>query len=1449
MFLTNVRTPKIHLESFSLAFLVIVLYFSSSAVLAGNWSFTTRSDAMASCTQMRSAFQNGYPQPPPSQATLNYLSSCMITTGYFAGYNVWYSLKASGTDYYGTPWNNEDLFVFPGAVTKNTGSGVNDDGSGGKQQCAVNQGSPLVGDPINAASGNKYLEEEDLFGGEWLTLRRFYNSEEGVKEANLGPKWRHSFDRSLESTTVPGQATAMLAHRPDGKSFIFIKSGNLWNPTSDSVDKLTNILNTQGQLIGYGLILASGNTTENYDLGGKLTGIRDQSGRGIDLTYSDTQTPSNIAPAPNLLLTVADLAGRELQFTYTSGSKVDSVALPDGALISYSYQQATGNLAAVSYPEGGTRNYAYNESGFTGADLPNHLTCIVDENGDRFEETVYDNKGRAIATHMNSGVEGVQITYSSATSSTVQYAQGNSVVMNFVSKLNMNKVASLNQNCAPICNQEWASRTYDWRGFPDLHTDFKGNKKQTAFDTNGLLSSAVDAVGTTAKKTVNYTWNTTLRKPLTETLLNAQGSSIKRKSWIYNTLAQEVVTCEVDLAKAPSYICSAAGTVPEGVRRNIANHCTAVNAVDCPMTGLLLSHDGPRTDVSDVSTYQYYLDQIANTHAAGDLQVYTNAVGHQTTFAKYDAAGRATEIIDANGIVTELSYSPRGYLNSRAVAGRTTNYEYDGVGQLIKVIAPDGSYLAYEYDAAHRLMAMSNNLGERTEYTRDLASNITRTEFKDVGGTLRLAHDREYDTLGRLHKVLGQNGQVNTHLYDPANNPTNSSDVLGNGTIQTFDALNRLSTVTDALNGVVTYTYNAQDHITSVTDAKGNTTSYDYDGLGNLLAMTSPDTGTTTYEYDAAGNKTKQTDARGVVTLYTYDALNRLTGVSYPATPADNATFTYDSTANGNKGVGRLTGYSNDEGATVLVYDDWGNLIQQTENIGTRIYTTEYTYDTAGRITQITYPSERIVYYTRDATGQVTAIETRDTAASPLVTVVSAASYEPFGPLKSLTYGDGSTTTITYDTDYRVQRITTGTIPVWDFAYTYDGANNIVAQTDQASTYSRDFSYDALYRVITDDNPSGDWSYQYDQNGNRTQRTWVNPGSPTTIQYLTYPTDSNRLTQVASTGQTRDAAGNLTAYGNKTYTYNDANRLQLYKINGQNRAFMLYNAMGQRIGKTNILYPLHQHYDQSGHYLGTTSYNGNGTLYQRYDWIYLGDRPVAQVRTDHGTSNNVTGRRLLTIHTDHLNTPRAMADSNRNIVWRWDGNAFGQVGPNEDPDGNGTNDILVLRFPGQFYDSETGLYYNYYRDYDPEIGRYIQSDPIGITRDYSNPQMQIAVAQGINLQRATEDGNLAVHFMGQLGFKINTAIALDINHLYGYALQNPVSFSDRFGLDPVDRPGTHPGVEEPAVCPKPPDDPENCGDIAAKVYKLCRGSGRGVARCASVASMALLICMANAGGM
>lgn len=161
--------------------------------------------------------------------------------------------------------------------------------------------------------------------------------------------------------------------------------------------------------------------------------------------------------------------------------------------------------------------------------------------------------------------------------------------------------------------------------------------------------------------------------------------------------------------------------------------------------GLIDTVDGPRTDVSDMTRYQY--------DSRNRLTSIINALGHTVQFTDFDAYGNPLKIADANGVVTVLSYTPQGWLASTTTAESTLRIEYNALGDIIKLTRGDSHWLAYTWDDARRIISIANNTGERIEY--NLNAMGKRTQQKVIDNTGRQAHQREwvYDELGRLLKL------------------------------------------------------------------------------------------------------------------------------------------------------------------------------------------------------------------------------------------------------------------------------------------------------------------------------------------------------------------------------------------------------------------------------------------------------------------------------------------------------------------------------------------------------------------------------------------------------------------------------------------------------------------------------------------------------------------------
>lgn len=267
---------------------------------------------------------------------------------------------------------------------------------------------------------------------------------------------------------------------------------------------------------------------------------------------------------------------------------------------------------------------------------------------------------------------------------------------------------------------------------------------------------------------------------------------------------------------------------------------------------------------------------------------------------------------------------------------------------------------------------------------------------------------------------------------------------------------------------------------------------------------------------------------------------------------------------------------------------------------------------------------------------------------------------------------------------------------------------NIVAITPepgQTQEAARHYGYDALSRLteVRDAKQAPIEAFGYDPTGNRTTKTWQGAQ-----QSYVYAPGSHWLLDTGTDQRTYDAAGNMvqrtqgrTEFG---YEHGAHNRYQRHLVNGAEIARYAYNGHGERtcawVGETLTRFV----YDTGGRLLGEYQASGKPII----EYVYLGDLPVAAFAT-HG---------LVYIETDHLGTPRVVVDAATNAtLWHWPltGRAFGEHDPVAPAQEGNAPFVFGLRYPGQRADGESGLHYNYFRDYESGTGRYIQSDPIGLS--------------------------------------------------------------------------------------------------------------------------------------
>jgi YD repeat-containing protein len=1076
-----------------------------------------------------------------------------------------------------------------------------------------------LGNPFNAVSGNKF-QQETIYrsaSGE-LKLVLSYNSQVGATYFQAGPfgaRWSARYTTSVRDS---GQGVVGV-DRPDGRELQFRTpvSGNTYVTDPDIADSLSKVLNPDGSLKAWWLTASVADETFIYGALGRLQRVRSRAQRDEVMTYSTATTPISIAPNEGLLIGAADSFGRQLSFTYVSQvaqRRIASMTDPAGGLYLFEYDGPSGpaganNLTKVTFPDGKSRIFFYAEpaqvnGGVTCSTpspvLPNALTGIQDENGVRYATWTYDCAGRATSSQHALGTDTYSVVYENGTR-TYTDPLGTSHTLNFTVQriLGVAYGTGTTQPAASGTGSVSNVFAYDANGNVASRTDYNGNRANYTYDLiRNLETQRVEGLtatgGVTAQtRIISTEWDANFRLPtriaeplrITTNVYDADGAACGARG----ALCSKTVQATTDADGSVGF-----SATPTGAPRTWTYTYNS--------NGFVLTVDGPRTDVSDVTTYTYYADDDADLGKRGNVATITNAAGQVTSITAYNEHGQPLTIVDPNGMTTTLTYDPRMRLTSRNVGGELTSYDYDGVGQLTKVTLPDGSFLSYSYDDAHRLTGMQDSLGNSIAYTLDAMGNRTHEEVRDPANALAQVRSRVYNNLNRLFQEIGAQSQTTEYAYDNQGNVLSVKDPLNHVTSNQYDALNRLAQVTDPGLGVTHYAYNGLDALTQVTDPRNLVTGYTVDGLGNLTLQSSPDTGNTTNTYDAAGNLLTQTDAKGQTTNYAYDALNRVSLITL--NDGSKQAYVYDQPPNG---VGRLGSITETDPATAVTsqiayaYDLHGRVTSETRAIAGQQYVVAYAYDSSGRLTGMTYPDGRVVSYTLDALGRVAQVDT--TKDSQSQTVVSGVAYQPFGGVKSYTLGNGHVYTRSYDQDGRIASYTLGTTT---YAIGYDAANRIefIADTTNPAN-SNNYGYDSLDRLTSAVTSSTGYSYSYDAVGNRLSKT-VGVGTDT----YAYSPSSNRIASIApASGPLRsfvfDPNGSTTADGNNTYAYDTRGRMAQATSSVGTTTYQV-NALGQRVRKTNSSTDTVFHYDTRGHLIAETDPGGA----VKREIFYLGDIPV-----------------------------------------------------------------------------------------------------------------------------------------------------------------------------------------------------------------------------------------------
>lgn len=1242
--------------------------------------------------------------------------------------------------------------------------------------CSPGEAGFAIANPVAVASGAKVQTESDFPGTPIGTLRveRTYRSlRDGGAGQSAGQAWSFSFDRNF-------QGVAALYSRPedpprlvtgsfgDGSQFEFQRQSlSTYVSVFDKRETLSSLTSGFDDWV---LTTRNGDIERFSKINGKFVIVSSHSRDGIAQFYQ--------YGSDNKLSAITDSGGRMLVVTW-SGPVVTSIIGQTGT-VRYGYEMAqaddgtdisgTERLVTVeSYDTDNrllaTRRYHYEDSNNRYL-----LTGITDENGVRFATYGYNAFGQAVLSEHAEGADRYIFEYPDRDKRVVTDPLGTKREFNLTYEhVSAGLVVGASQPGGAGCGPGSSKLAYDSRGRLSSSTDF--NDRKTCFITEparGLVTSEVSGLGVgdacpvgantaiaAGHRRVSTAWHpdaalaTTVAGPklITRYFYNGQPdangnlTSCGASATLPNgkpimVLCSKTVQATRDVNGAAGF-----AALPDGRSK------TWRYAYDAE--GRLLKLTGPADMLGQSeSISNVYYDDTTTNHAHGDLASSQNAAGEVTNFLEYTKDGRYSKIRRADGVTVTLSYGANQRIESVTLTGNngaaeTTGYSYDSAGQLTRITAPYGSSVTLAYDGAHRLHSISDVVGNRVQLTLDGMGNVIREELRNGAGELIKVSNSTFDALNRLASIQHNQQSPPTFLqYDRGGNLRTVTDALGRITTAEFDNLDRMvkashsPTVPGMATTSIRFAYDHQDNLVGVTDPRALATRYTLDGYGRRRVLSSPDTNVTSYEFDDADNLVSRRDARGTVVEYRYDAARRVTKIG-------TSIFEYGKTGSG--AAGRLTSMTDDSGKSSFSYDGFGRLAGQIQTVGSQTaekqFSLRYEYGTSGsatgRLVSLTYPSGNRIAINYGMDGLATGL----TLTSPnqaQTAILSNIHYSPLGFVQGWAWGNTTSKRVyqrEFDAEGRIKSYTLG--PIGDGGtlrtLTYDAGgriNSIVHHgAPNAERLDQTYTYDGLDRLIRVEGPSVSQSFDYDASGNRTKARF-GTGAYT---YAISPA-SNQLAKSSgpkpAKTNTYDATGNLTSDGTAHYTYGTNGRLTSATVAGSTTNYM-YNGFGQRVAKAsasgNLTYYV---YDRNGRLIG--EYDRFGHVNQ--ETVYLDDMPVAILME--ATLQPQTTE-VYSVYPDHLVTPRVITRFTDNrIVWQW-GNAdpFGLQQPGESQD-RLSKFTYNLRFPGQVYDPETNYHYNYYRDYDPQIGRYVQSDPIGL------------------------DGG------------INT---------YGYALGNPVKYTDPTG--------------------------------------------------------------------
>jgi RHS repeat-associated protein len=1027
---------------------------------------------------------------------------------------------------------------------------------------------------------------------------------------------------------------------------------------------------------------------------------------------------------PAYTLTLLD--GRQLSFTKTSdlSYRLSSIRDTNGNVLSIGptgavhssgvaigfQRDAAGRITALTNPDGQTRTYTYDARGdlviatdYLGEatrfvyDDDHALLQVIDPRGFTPGSLLYNDAGQIVAMIDPQGNR-VDISYDlAANQQVVTNRLGHTTVRTYDSAGNL--ISSVNPlgyettftydgdgNLLTRTNTLGAieSFTYDTGGRLLTHTDFAGNVSTRSYDSAGRLTGYSNALGQTTTLSLDATGN------VSQVALPGGGvfSIARDPSGVVNQVLDPVGGVVSYTRDAVGHLTSF--TDPVGKTTTVTYRADGqLESSRFTMGGTTFSYDYSY-DANGVMT-DLRMPDGSTAHLATDVAGFpvraTNTLGNNQS-AAYDAEGALLSYADLGGQVTTVSRDAEGRPISIDLPGEGgVDRTLDPLGNPTAVTLPSGSKIVSSFDPAGRVITQQRS-GEGTfQYTYDALGNTISVRAPDGGLT---AHT--YDAIGRRLSSSDPLGATTSFQYDADGNPTRSTLPDGAILLSEYDLFGRLTAIQDPSGSRVEYTFDTAGQTTSTLDPAGGLTTYTYDELGRLTSATTPTGngwafasnstgsrilrtfpwgGTETRQHDAIGQIVRFTDATGAVADVSYNEQGSI--LSRVLSNGFSEARSYDST-------GRLADITADGLATTFAYEPSSRLRRVDYPDGTFL---EYTYTSNGNVASIR-TAGGTTSYEHDTSGRLAAVDDTQLGRTTY-------SYDLAGRVSQIAGADGSSTAVSRDGIGQVTRLQTslGATTLRDSTYTYDVSGKLMQIGE-------------LGRQVT---------YSYDSAGRISTESRVGPDAG--LDSFAFDADWS-LTQIRGRPLAYDGTMRLTNDGVfDQHQYDDAGR-PLRRSNASRTEIFAYDAFGrlttlQRTGAAPSLVELE--YDYTG-LVRRVVVNGVGR-----NFLWDSNRSIPTLCEERG-DNGVLIRRYVHglgpigvfdgaghfLHSDPTHSIRHVTALSGDLESEYAYTAYGEqtVG--------GPDSTTMLRFGGELFIPELGLYYLRSRFYDPVSGRFLTPD-------------------------------------------------------------------------------------------------------------------------------------------